>query len=91
MDDIDRQLLKLATTPYKHRAIRAETVLTDLGYSEPAMWARVAWLIERSEVEREMPTAVRRLRRLRDARAAARGRFPSHIGVNTGVTGWHKP
>lgn len=47
-------------------------VLAEIGWSETRLWQVVHVLLERPDVQAAEPALVRRLRRLRDARAAAR-------------------
>lgn len=64
----DRMTLRLATTPFKYAAARDSRARDELGYSPTRFHQRVAWLIDQPDAEREFPSEVRRLRRLREAR-----------------------
>ena len=70
----DHMTLTIAADHYAYPAVRDQHALEHLGMTPARFWQRVAWLLERPEVERERPREVRRLRRLRDARVAARAR-----------------
>lgn len=72
MTEIERTALTLAATPYRYPGRREADVMEQLGWTATRFWAVVGGLLEREDCEREMAREVRRLRRLRDARAAAR-------------------
>lgn len=72
MDDLDRQLIALAATPYRYPAVRETHALERFGLTPTRFWARVNRLIDEPEVEREIPGVVRRLRRLRELRRQER-------------------
>lgn len=68
----EHMALRLAVTPYKFPAVRESHALDQLGMMPTRFWQYVGALIERADVEAEYPAEVRRLRRLREARAGAR-------------------
>lgn len=69
----ERMALTLAATPYRYPAMRERRALEDLGMSPTRFAQVVGALLDRADAEAEMPREVRRLRRLREARARARG------------------
>lgn len=69
----ERMTLTIAGSTYRYPAQREEDFVTLVGYAPARAWQVVNGLLERADVEREMPQVVRRLRRVRDLRAAARG------------------
>lgn len=68
----DRMALTIAATPYPSARRREAVALWHVGLTPPSFHALVLRLLEDPVAEREMPAEVRRLRRLRDRRAAAR-------------------
>lgn len=72
LTDDERMALEIAATPYRHPAIRDSHVLEQLGLTPTRYWATVDALLDRPDALAEMPAVVLRLRRLREARAAAR-------------------
>ena len=72
MTDQERTALRLAAAHYRHPAVREGHAMEQLGLTPTRYWALVGRLLERPDVEAEMPTEVRRLRRLRDARQRVR-------------------
>lgn len=72
----DRMTLDLASRHYAYPAVRDRHVRDQLGMSPARFWQRVAWLLQRPEAEQAMPTEVRRLRRLAEARRVSRSSPP---------------
>ena len=72
LTDRERHALTLAATPYRYPAVRDAQALEQLGLSPTGFWLLVDGLLDRPDALKAMPSAVRRLRRLREARAAAR-------------------
>lgn len=72
LTDDERAALTLAATPYRYPAVREARALDELGLTPTAYWHLVDTLLDRPDALKAMPSAVRRLRRLREARAAAR-------------------
>lgn len=70
--DDDRTTITLAATPYTYPAVRETHAHEQLGLDPARFWARVNWLIDQPHALEQMPTEVRRLIRLRAARAAGR-------------------
>lgn len=68
----ERMALELAATPYRYPAVREARALDELGLTAPSYWLLVDRLLDRPDALEEMPAAVARLRRVRDARAKAR-------------------
>lgn len=68
----ERMALELAATPYRHPAVRENRALDELGLNPTAYWLLVDQLLDRPDALEAMPSAVLRLRRVREARAAAR-------------------
>lgn len=68
----ERMALELAATPYRYPAIRDARALDELGLTPTSYWLLVDRLLDRPDALAEMPAAVARLRRLREARARAR-------------------
>lgn len=68
----DHMTIQLAATRYAHAGIKTGDALWRLGYTEARFAQVVGGLLERADVEVEYPREVRRLRRLRDGRRAAR-------------------
>lgn len=68
----DHMVIHLAATPYKYPAVRETHAREQLGYGPAAFWQRLNWLLEDERAEREYPSEVRRLVRLREKRAEAR-------------------
>lgn len=74
LTDDERHALTLAATPYHYPAVREARALEQLGLSPTRFWLLVDGLLDRGDALAEMPREVGRLRRLREARAAARRR-----------------
>lgn len=72
MTDDERTALQLAAATYRYPARREADALDQLDLTPTRYWALVGRLLERPDVEVAMPTEVRRLRRLRDARRRQR-------------------
>lgn len=72
LSDDDRLVLQLAGTHYRNQAIRETHARETLGLDAIQFYVAVNRLLDNPIAEAELPTLVRRLRRLRDARAAAR-------------------
>ena len=72
LSDTERLALELAATPYKFPAVRESRVLDELGLNPTSYWALVDTLLDRADALEAMPSAVLRLRRVREARKAAR-------------------
>lgn len=72
LSDPERLALELAATPYRYPAIRESRVRDELGLTPTAYWLVVDRLLDRPDALEAMPAAVARLRRVREARAAAR-------------------
>lgn len=72
LSDRERLALELAATPYRYPAIRESRVRDELGLTPTAYWLLVDGLLDRADALEEMPAAVARLRRVREARAQAR-------------------
>lgn len=70
--DHERTALTLAATHYRHPAVRETHALEQLGLTPTRYWALVDRLLDRADVEMEMPAEVRRLRRVREAREQRR-------------------
>ena len=68
----DHMTLRLAFTPFTYPAARATRALQTLNLTETRFWQRVDYLLTQPAALRAYPTDVRRLRRLRDARAQQR-------------------
>lgn len=68
----ERLALELAATPYRYPAVREARALDELGLTPTSYWYFVDTLLDRPDALEAMPDAVRRLKRLRAARAAAR-------------------
>lgn len=68
----ERLALELAATPYRYPAVREARALDELGLTPPSYWLLVDQLLDRPDALAAMPSAVKRLRRIRAARAAAR-------------------
>lgn len=72
MTDDERTALHIAGQRWKYQGAKEAHIRDTLGWTGVRHAQVVAALIERADVEAEEPTLVRRLRRLRDGRAAAR-------------------
>lgn len=68
----ERLALELAATPHRYPAFREARALDELGLTPTSYWHLVDTLLDRADALAAMPAAVRRLRSLREARAAAR-------------------
>lgn len=68
----EHQALTIAGRRYAHPGRRVTDMLEQAGYTEPTFWHIVDGLLDRGDALAEMPAEVGRLRRLREARAAAR-------------------
>ncbi len=68
----DHMRLRLAGTPYRYPAQREADALEQLGENATTFWMRVDRLLDDPEAVAAHPQIVGRLRRLREARAAAR-------------------
>lgn len=68
----EHMALRLAAATYRYPARREEDALHLVGLRPTPFWALVHRLLDRADVEAAYPREVARLRRLRDARAAAR-------------------
>jgi hypothetical protein len=73
----DHMALQLAGETFRYPAVRETRALDELGYTPTRYWQRVDWLIGQPEAEVAYPGVVRRLRRLRDARARQRSTSPA--------------
>ena len=74
MTDDERTAIRLAAAQYRYPAVRETHAMEQLGLTPTRYWALVGRLIDRGDVLAEMPVEVGRLRRLREARRAGRGR-----------------
>lgn len=72
MTDDERTAIRLAAAHYRYPAVRDQHALEQLGLSATRYWALVNRLIDRPDVEAEMPMETHRLRRLRDQRRGRR-------------------
>jgi hypothetical protein len=68
----DHMVITIAATPYRYQGAREADALELTGYSAWRFLQRVNWLLDQAEAERERPVEVRRLRRVRERRQAAR-------------------
>lgn len=68
----DHMRLRLAGARYRHPAQRDTDALEQLGETPTTFWLRVDQLLDDPDAFAAEPQVVGRLRRLRDARAAAR-------------------
>lgn len=72
LTDLDRATLDFATITWRYLGARDAAIAEQFRETPVRYHQRLLALIERPEAEREYPTLVRRLRRVRDARAGAR-------------------
>lgn len=70
--DHERTAIRLAAAYYRYPAQREAHAMEQLDLAPTRYWALVGRLLDRADVEAEMPVEVRRLRRLRDARKRLR-------------------
>ena len=75
----EHQALTIAGRRYAGAGAKATAALEEAGYSEPTFWHVVDRLLDRPDALAERPDVVVRLRRLREARAAARRRMADHM------------
>lgn len=68
--------LQIADRLYLSAGLRDQAIKWELGWTPTRYWMVVDGLLERVEAEREYPVLVKRLRRLRERRAAARAPRP---------------
>lgn len=64
--------LQIAGATYRYPAQREEDYARHVGHTPARAWQIVGALLDRADAEAEMPAVVRRLRRIRERRAAAR-------------------
>ena len=76
--------LQLAGRRFKYEAARESAARQDLGWSAARFWQVVNVLLERPAAEAAYPQLVRRQRRLREARAAARRGVGQIVGQRAG-------
>lgn len=65
-------ILRIASGIYKHEAVRDRHIHEQLGWTTVRFWYEVTVLLTDPAVEAAAPTEVRRLRRVREQRAAVR-------------------
>lgn len=65
--------LAIAARTYRYPGIRDQHIRHETGWSPTRYYAVLDALIDRPDVEAAYPVLVRRLRRVREARARARG------------------
>lgn len=70
----EHQALTIAATRYSSAGRKVTAMLEETGWTEPTFYLVVDQLLDRPDALAERPAEVRRLRRLRDARATARRR-----------------
>ena len=75
MIERDLRIIELAATPFRYPALREEQAMVEFDLTPTRFWARVNALLDDPRMEAALPTEVRRLRRLRDARRGARRRI----------------
>lgn len=74
----DHMVITIAATPYRYQGAREADALELTGYSAWRFAQRVDWLLGQADAERGRPVEVRRLRRVRERRQAARHRARSY-------------
>ena len=85
LDPHHHTALRIAGQRWKYAAARATAIRDQLGISE-TQWAQMLdVLIDQPEAEAAYPTLVRRLRRLREVRAGARGALCGAASHKTGL------
>ena len=85
LDPHHHTALRIADQRWKYAAARAAAIRDQLGISE-TQWAQMLdVLIDQPEAEAAYPTLVRRLRRLREVRAGARGAVCGAASHKTGL------
>ncbi len=72
MDDTDRGILDLEGSWWKYPAAKDAHIRDTFGLTSVAYYARLGALLDDPEAEAHAPATVRRLRRLREKRRAAR-------------------
>lgn len=75
----DHMTLALAAAHYRHAGKREADARELLGYTAVGFWREVNRLLDRDDVLAAYPMEVRRLRRLREARAGVRA--ASRVGA----------
>lgn len=72
MTDTDLTILEIEAQRWKYPGAKEAAIRDQLGISATRYYQRLHALIERPDVEAEVPQLVRRLRRVRDARRGVR-------------------
>ncbi len=72
LTDQDKAILDFAGRWYRLPGAQAEAMQSELGLSQTTYWRKINDLLDRPEALAYAPTTVKRLRRLRTQRLAAR-------------------
>jgi len=72
LSDADRELLRIAATPYRHAGNKEADMVDASGLTPTQAWQRVNMLIDGRDALEAEPVATHRLQRIRSARMASR-------------------
>lgn len=81
LSDRDQAILAFEAEWRRHEGAKEEAIRTDLGLSPARYYQLLGRLIDTAEAQAHDPMLVKRLRRLRDARARARGERAAGSGA----------